>query len=76
MYTGKGGGKHRRACVLCKLNRDGGGGGIEGPEGEGGEGGGRGETSPTHRGAHLWVHTDEPPPLPVGSLERGLRGGE
>ena len=41
---------------------------------------GAGETSPPDLGAHLWVHTEGPPPAMwfrgVGSVWRGLRGGE
>ena len=43
---------------------------------------GGGETSPPDLGAHLWVHTEAPPPphdglfAGWGSVGRGLRGGE
>ena len=65
---------------------EGGKGGVGGGEGGAGQGGilvlpshkqpkstERGETSPPDPGAHLWVHTEGPPPLPSTMVT--LRGG-
>ena len=62
--------------------RGGGGEGGGGRGGEGGRGGGcspptdsqGGETSPPDLGAHVWVHTEEPPPPTMVTLRGGGQG--
>ena len=68
-----GGGIHQ--CISVRVRRD---TPYRQPKSIGG-----GETSPPDLGAHLWVHTDEPPRPPHeghfegrGSLGKGFRGGE